>query len=311
MNRAQYNEGYNDKNLNNNQDSNHTYSDNFSESDPYHSKPSNNQINNHPSYNMQQLNNSNSQPQPQNPNYNYQNNHLYRRTDQYMPLDEETKAKKRRYCCCFSKRGLIIFLVIFFFFLAALGVAGYFLWPRIPNAQYKDISLSNSTAGSGNSVQDLLQAAKIEASGTITIPLVIDIEVDNPNYIPWTLNNVTLSGSIKTADGSDYQVGTGKLISSFTMPRKSTGNIMKIYFDFSLESSSSNFLSAATLVKNSCVPGGPAIRFNYVATIYINAISWLKIRPKISDSVNFNCPVSELQSLGVDVVSLIDKLVKG
>ncbi|OMJ13577.1 hypothetical protein AYI70_g2004 [Smittium culicis] len=307
MNQSQYNESSNDKNFNHSQNSNYTYSNNHSESDPYKSKPSHNQLNNQPSYNMQQLYSANSQPQ--NPNYNYQNSHL-QRPDQYMPLDEETKAKRRRYCCCFSKTGLRVFLVILFFFLAALAVAGYFLWPRIPNAQYKNISLSNSTAGSGTSVQDLLQAAKIEASGTITIPLIIDIEVDNPNYIPWTLNNVTLSGSIKTADGSDYQVGTGKLISPFTMPKKSTGNIMKIYFDFSLDSSSPNFLSAAALVKNSCVPSGPAIRFNYVATIYINAISWLKIRPKISDSVNFNCPVGELQSLGIDVVSLIDKLVK-
>ncbi|PVU99717.1 hypothetical protein BB559_000443 [Furculomyces boomerangus] len=225
---------------------------------------------------------------------------------------EKPIKKRRRYCCCFSKKACIVFSIFMLFLLAGLAVAGYFLWPRIPNAKLKNIgvaSTSGSSSSTNSAINNAIQGTRIETSGNVVIPLVLEISVSNPNYIPWTFNNVTADGTIQLNDGSQYKIGSGGLSSPFTMPRLSENNPMLINFNFVLDPKSSNFVSAANLVKSACTAGGPAIKLNYVATIHINAISWLGIRPTVSDSANFNCPISDLQGMGIDVPALINKLL--
>ncbi|OLY79225.1 hypothetical protein AYI68_g6713 [Smittium mucronatum] len=226
---------------------------------------------------------------------------------QYTSLSQNQKVKKRKYCCCFSKRGLKIFLVCLFFFLVGLGIAGFFLWPRIPDGRFKDIALSNNSPISGSSVQELLQATRIQSTGVVAIPLLILIDVDNPNYIPWTLNNVTVEGNIDVGNGVRFPVGSGYLLKPFKMPKKSSNNTMTINFQFTLNTTAPNFSAAVNVVKNSCSSGGSPMRFQYDAKIHMDAISWLNIYPPFSDTVNFNCPVSKFTSAGVDINSILSQ----
>ncbi|PVU95009.1 hypothetical protein BB561_002132 [Smittium simulii] len=255
--------------------------------------------------------NNNSQVPLQPPMTSYANE---RGTGLTPPIGEKT-YKRKKYCFCLSKNGCIIFSCCIFAFLAILAVAGFFLWPRIPQVKYKNVSLVSNSGqvpfSDSLSAKDFLQAAKVKASGLIVIPLVIELSVTNPNYITWKFNNVTIDGSITLQNSERFDVGNGTIYEPFSMPSKSVDNKLLIYYNFILNSRAVNFVQAADLVKTSCSVGGPPFRFNYKAKIFINAIKWLRIVPTINDAINFNCPTTELSSLGVDVSNLISLLTLG
>ncbi|PVV04570.1 hypothetical protein BB560_000929 [Smittium megazygosporum] len=222
----------------------------------------------------------------------------------------EKAPRKRKVCLCFTKKGCYIFLFCLLILAGALAVTGYFLWPRIPNAEFESVSVATSSDQSGNSsnVQDILQATKVQSSGAVTVPLALKIRLDNPNYIRWTFSNITVTGNIQLDSQTTFDVGNGTIYQHFSMPKRSVNNDVIIYFNFVLDSKSQNFLRAASVVQTSCTTGGPPLRFNYKAKIFIDAIKWLGIKPTISNTVSINCPTADLAKLGVQISDLLATL---
>ncbi|KAJ1950166.1 hypothetical protein FBU59_000812 [Linderina macrospora] len=229
---------------------------------------------------------------------------------------EKTPARRKRRCCgggyfcCFSKKCCCIFIPILIVILIGLGVTLYFVWPRIPTVEFTNVTVPSqrdgTTSSSGNAVEQLLDNTNVNRQGVVTVPLVIHLNVSNPNFIPWTIHNVTVDGFLKntTAGGSNFPVGSGGLKTPFSMPKKSEGNDMPIWFNFRLDTNNTDYISAANIVQKACTAGGPNLNFYYKAKIIIKAISWLGIKPTISDSIKFACPISDIEKLGIKVSDL-------
>ncbi|KAJ1816617.1 hypothetical protein GGH91_003313 [Coemansia sp. RSA 2671] len=230
------------------------------------------------------------------------------------PASYKARRKRRccgggRYCFCFSKRCCMIFIPVLLLILAGLGVTLYFVWPRFPEVTFNQVGVakpsSSATGKDAELVSNLVDGATINRKGVVTVPLVIHLNVTNPNFIPWTIHNVTVSGYLKNTGGGDnFPVGEGGLRVPFSMPKKSVGNDMPIYFNFRLDTSNSDYLAAARIVQQACTPGGPQLRFYYRAQVILRAISWLGIKPTISDTINFECPISQINDLGIQVNDL-------
>ncbi|KAJ2003396.1 hypothetical protein GGI02_002711 [Coemansia sp. RSA 2322] len=216
-----------------------------------------------------------------------------------------------RYCFCFSRRCCLIFIPILILILAGLGVTLYYVWPRIPEVTFNQVGVAQpNNAAPGvkdtTTVSDLVDSATINRKGVVTVPLVLHLNVTNPNYIPWTIHNVTISGYLRnsTQGASDFPVGEGGLRVPFYMPKQSVGNDMPIYFNFRLDTNNTSYLSAAQTVQAACTANGPDLRFYYRAQVILHAISWLGIKPTISNTIQFACPISQITGLGIQISDL-------
>jgi hypothetical protein len=81
---------------------------------------------------------------------------------------------------------LIISLVMFIILLSGLGVAAFFVWPRIPA-----VAISEPYTKSG-----LDSLATTGSPVSVSFKLYANVTVDSVNYIDWDLNKVTFSGKI-------------------------------------------------------------------------------------------------------------------
>ncbi|KAJ2251805.1 hypothetical protein GGH98_003196, partial [Coemansia sp. RSA 454] len=132
-------------------------------------------------------------------------------------LEKQSPAKRQkrrccgngRYCWCFSKRCCLIFIPILLVILAGVGVTLYYVFPRIPVVTFERISVAQEQ---GSSVEQLLGSASINRQGVVTVPLVIHLNVTNPNFIPWTIHNVTVDGFLANSTQDDFPVGEGGLL---------------------------------------------------------------------------------------------------
>ncbi|KAJ2720685.1 hypothetical protein GGI07_004452 [Coemansia sp. Benny D115] len=236
-----------------------------------------------------------------------------------MLQDKQPLSKRQRrkccgngmYCFCCSRKCCCIFLPILAVVLVALGITLFFVFPRIPEVTFSGVSVpsneSPATANAkDNSLSQLSSSVSINRKGVVTVPLIIHLDVTNPNYIPWTIHNVTVDGLLRntTSGGTDFPLGDGGLKVPFKMPKKSVGNDMPIWFNFRLDTNNTNYLDAAVIVQNACTAGGPPLRFHYKAKVILRAISWLGIKPVISDTINFACPIKEIENLGINISDL-------
>lgn len=185
------------------------------------------------------------------------------------------------------------------------------MWPRIPSVTFDRIGVARRSSDGklvemSNTDTTLQQTGfNINRQGVVTVPLVIHLNVTNPNFIPWTLHNVTVDGFLKSSAGGDnFPVGEGGLLEPFKMPKKSTANDMPIFFNFRLETKDPGYDAAAHKVQTACSPGGQDLKFYYEARVILKAISWLGIKPKISDTIHFACPIKQINELGINIEDL-------
>ncbi|OLY79224.1 hypothetical protein AYI68_g6712 [Smittium mucronatum] len=225
----------------------------------------------------------------------------------YIPPASPTRKSGKRccFCCCrFSKKCLVIFLVVAAIFLSALATTGFFLWPRIPKAEFKGLSSAPNSMLKDISLKAILQKFKSTKSNSITFPLIIEIYVTNPNYIPWTINNVTVEARMKIPNYGDFPLGNGYILQEFKMPRRSVNNVLQILFNLVLNPLDPGLSPALKSLISSCAPKGPKLVLGYSTKITINPISWL-IKPNITDSASFTCPYDKLNSLGINILELL------
>ncbi|KAJ3281426.1 hypothetical protein HDU76_008931, partial [Blyttiomyces sp. JEL0837] len=99
------------------------------------------------------------------------------------PIHHQPYRKPQRYCCgCFRTRGgccafwwtFILLIVI------GMGVAGYFLWPRIPTFTVSDPYIPNNV--SPVSYTGSMSTASPSNPYTVMFNLAVNISVYSPNY---------------------------------------------------------------------------------------------------------------------------------
>ncbi|KAJ1984106.1 hypothetical protein H4R34_000859 [Dimargaris verticillata] len=208
------------------------------------------------------------------------------------------RSRFRRYCCCCcrTRRSTIICAIVTVIILIGVAITLFFVWPRIPDVQVTGVTLSSTgTEGNGqlNRRQGIL-ASVADAS----LPLYFQITAYNPNYIPWTVHNITVTGSLPLDSSSTFSLGQGALTSSVTFP-KFANTSFELPFNLKLDPSESEFDEAAKQFVAKCIGSSSSpLKFNYQAEVDIQGIGWI-YKPKIENSASFDCPTDAVSKLGL------------
>ncbi|KAJ1924991.1 hypothetical protein IWQ60_004851 [Tieghemiomyces parasiticus] len=234
------------------------------------------------------------------------------------PALRPRRSAFRRYCCCCcrSRKSTFICLTILVIILAGVGVTLYFVWPRIPTVEVTGVSLTSQSPRLSttqlatrrailpdDSPVGLMHPIRRDVTTGASVPIYFSIKAYNPNYIPWTLSNVTVTGTLPvTVDGStvDYPLGQGALDAGVTFP-KMANTTFELPYQLSLDPSANGFSQAAQQFISKCATSSD-IRISYRAVVEVRGISWLGIKPTISDSTNFNCPADTVLKLGLNAL---------
>ncbi|KAI9346245.1 hypothetical protein BDR26DRAFT_1005393, partial [Obelidium mucronatum] len=242
------------------------------------------------SYGTNNNNNNNYQPSPL--GLNEQPQSRLRREEERLRRKEE----RRRYCCCFKTRkgccltvSLIVFLI-----LAGLGVAAYFLWPRIPNVKISEPFLNPNTipfTASGS-----LTTASAQQPFVVQINLAVNVNVFSPNYESITVNNVLFSGQLLGTDDKTPIPNAnvnGQSGSVTFAANKDTQFMMPLTVMYSLSKPGLSGVAsdpALSLFASKCTGSGSSIKMAYTVSINLAILSWTGYKPSFSGTTQFACP---------------------
>ncbi|KAJ1966590.1 hypothetical protein IWQ62_002374 [Dispira parvispora] len=212
------------------------------------------------------------------------------------PAQKSRFRRLRCCCCCHSRRSYIITAVVIVLLLVGIGLTLFFIWPRIPTVSVSGVTLTSSGAPGGG-------GSATRASDSNSLPLYFQIDTYNPNYIPWTVRNVTVDGHLKTQSTSDssqqidFPLGQGALQEQVTFP-KFDNLTFELPFNLKLDPAQDGFQAASLTVLAACT-SGDSLKFQYKAEIDISLISWTGYKPTIEDSASFDCPANAVEQLGL------------
>ncbi|KAJ3302510.1 hypothetical protein HDV03_004933 [Kappamyces sp. JEL0829] len=241
---------------------------------------------------------------------------LIKKTDKRYSTDSvASRAGRERYCCgCFASKSVCVRTLCstLVLFLIGVGVAVYFLWPRMPNVVVKDptanlnsksqLMLSSDTPGGST-----LQTASASSPFTASIQLNIDISVFSPNYITYTFDNIAVTASLADPAGS------GKILNGGTIGKGDSGRVsfppnqnttftipFMLQFSITAPLTSLNQNAQIYTLMQQCAsqqfPDLPKPKFpGFIATsvkgsIVSKLISWTGIQPSFEKSVVIPCP---------------------
>ncbi|KAJ3389483.1 hypothetical protein HDU84_008706 [Entophlyctis sp. JEL0112] len=205
-------------------------------------------------------------------------------------------SKGRRYCCCFrTRRGCCATIwAILIIILAGIGVALYFLWPRLPSVTigqpYENSSLATPAVVNGS-----LTSASTEIPFSVQLNLFSDVSVYSPNYETLATRSIVVSGKLLNGKGGNEVNGVtingetdgvsfqGQGTTNFTLP------VSLKYAATSVSAIASD--GAVTLLESECGSGGGGVLYvSYTVTIDVVLISWTGYKPSVTGTTQFNCP---------------------
>ncbi|ORX82665.1 hypothetical protein K493DRAFT_240637 [Basidiobolus meristosporus CBS 931.73] len=141
--------------------------------------------------------------------------------------------------------------------------------------------------------QNAIPALTTGGSGSLGIDIDLILMVHNPNLISIKLSNITATGYYQI-NGVTVDIGKGALNQSVTFPAK--GDLtFPLPFHLLYTASDPNSQAALKDLVTRCgILGGPRqpLSMSYVAQLDIALISWLGIKPTISNNISFDCPLT-------------------
>ncbi|KAJ3185084.1 hypothetical protein HDU87_002650 [Geranomyces variabilis] len=247
----------------------------------------------------------------------------------FSPPPPPPLLRKQRTCCSLRCRPqcwgpcLLITIVI----LAGLGVAGFFLFPRIPSV---DISTPFLPAGPelaafqaesakwtpGVNTIGSLTTASAAAPFVLDIGVGVNISVASENYVGYRINQLTVVGFLKdvnnkvidTTSAANQLQATSVITDARIAPRTTSILSLPISINYTVTTpltvaSVINDPVLAVLARACGLPGiakvpGATINLHVTSTIDLRAISWTGYKPKIEKDVSFVCPDAVASALG-------------
>ncbi|KAJ3291457.1 hypothetical protein HDU79_002388 [Rhizoclosmatium sp. JEL0117] len=218
---------------------------------------------------------------------------------------EERRRKEReqqrnsgvRHCCCFKTRRGCCWTIsaIIVVLLAGIGVAIYFLWPRISSVQVSEPYL-DPTSASPYSVSGTPTSASPTAPFQLKINLAVDVSVKSDSYISITVSNADFSGALLTdagvrvpntlASGSSGGVtfnGSGAT-TKFRLPVAVVYNAVSPVTNVAAD-------PALTVLVGKCANGGGGtVKIAYTVSVGVSWISWTGYKPSFDGVTQFVCP---------------------
>ncbi|ORX90778.1 hypothetical protein K493DRAFT_317731 [Basidiobolus meristosporus CBS 931.73] len=210
---------------------------------------------------------------------------------QYEVSPPSEKAKKRRCCCCCcqSRASKISCCIILLLILAGIGVAAYFCWPRgVPKVEFQDAKFTDI-----NGVQNQLSSFTRLQDINVKIPVNLNLYVENPNLIGIKMKNITVVGKYHVGN-QDVNVGNGALLQPVSFKAKGTTNFtlpFTLVYNATEQGSSQALLDLFGKCGFLSNVAKEKINIKYEATLDISLISWLGIKPTISNTVSLDCPI--------------------
>lgn len=118
-------------------------------------------------------------------------------------IDRESQSQKKHHKVCFCYKNKMACLKVCFpvvlLLLIALGIMGFFLFPRIPTFVF-----STPYATSGESP---LNFSKTNTTATIAISFWIDVYVTSKNYLDYDVSSISLDGTLINTNNNDAEIG--------------------------------------------------------------------------------------------------------
>ncbi|KAJ3102007.1 hypothetical protein HDU97_000920, partial [Phlyctochytrium planicorne] len=206
-----------------------------------------------------------------------------------------------RFCCgCFRTRaGCCTFWWTFVvLILAGLAVAGWFLYPRIPNVVVSDPYAN----GKGLVVSGDLVTASADKPYTIEFDMMTDVSVYSPNYVDVKVDVLNFQGILLDESGKEVNAranGQNKDVSFPSM--KNTTFTINIRLTYAITSPGTLIEVVALtdpvlkILAKSCglIGSGsrPNLRMSYTTDLTIGLISWTGYKPSFGGKLDFACPV--------------------
>ncbi|KAJ1564303.1 hypothetical protein HK096_008673 [Nowakowskiella sp. JEL0078] len=220
--------------------------------------------------------------------------------------------RNRKFCCCFSSRRSCVICIVLtvVILLAGLGLAVFFLFPRIPTYKVSDPYLLNGV----NSV--IVSGSPLGTSATspfsLTIMLAMNISLTSQNYIDYVVKALTVNGTLLHPNGTANAKMTGYgLIADTNFKKMDTTNAIAP-FNITYKSTSP-VISGTTIdpdlneLLTSCAfTGGQpsSLTISYTAVLDAPLISWIT-KPSYSDKTTFTCPITSAMWSSLNLVNLL------
>ncbi|KAI8610384.1 hypothetical protein BC830DRAFT_1146034 [Chytriomyces sp. MP71] len=240
----------------------------------------------------------------------------------------DRRAANRRFCACFRTRrgcGSTIITVVIFV-LGGIGVALYFLWPRLPTISISDPYIPGDMMNPVSITGSPLNATA-DSPFAVTIALAVDVNVYSPNYENVPTNAILFSGKLLGPDNMkpvpNGPTVTGQAAKTDFKARSNTAFTMPLSLSYSitnLAATLDNSRDAITLLEGRCMgqQGAQArVYIGYTVSVDLTILAWTGFKPSSSGRSSFVCPnipqlvkASGVQIAGLDGTALA-KLLGG
>jgi hypothetical protein len=210
--------------------------------------------------------------------------------------DVEFQEKKRvpGCCCCYTLTGRLLCFGICTILLIGLGLAAYFLYPRIPSSS--DVTVSSTSITPANRTNPFIIDATNKARPRFASTLNVPIKVKSNNYIPWPMQQLNITLFLKTSFGKTA-VGQGNLYNFVIAPKSQTTLTVPLVFNYTVGADQESSFVLSTILDKCGITDGKRKDLNveYLAqvTLAFGSLSESLPRPSFTGSLNFACPISQ------------------
>ncbi|KAI9292527.1 hypothetical protein K502DRAFT_351927 [Neoconidiobolus thromboides FSU 785] len=210
-----------------------------------------------------------------------------------MSIDENGIPQKKRNCCvrfccccCLSRKGALLCGVITLILLGGIGAAIFFLFPRIPSFEFKQLSYQDGSSITSSSLTDKISHS---SDGVVSIPLALNLDIKSQNYINIAVSNITIDAKLNNSP-----IGQGYLPRPVSINAMATTPFtLPFTLFYNTKDTSKENLATASILKSSCNSDASKrkpLTINYDAKLYIDLIKWTGYVPQINNNFNFDCP---------------------
>ncbi|KAI8922581.1 hypothetical protein DFJ77DRAFT_29666 [Powellomyces hirtus] len=206
------------------------------------------------------------------------------------------RTRKRRGCarvcaccgCCIprSRRGKVGCATVTVVILIALGLVGFFLFPRMPDITVKSFRLASGSGGEVGGLDLQLPSARNNNTFKLNVSAFVNTVAEPRESIGWgSQQNVKLAPRGLTTISLNFTI-------AYTQPL----GLLAILTDPAVN----QFLASCNITAfSSDVVQGEATRIDYATDVTVMPLAKIGIKPQLTGTLGFPCPFSGslLQSL--------------
>ncbi|KAI8834651.1 hypothetical protein BJ741DRAFT_609618 [Chytriomyces cf. hyalinus JEL632] len=207
-----------------------------------------------------------------------------------------TNDSGRRFCCCFRTRGGCCFVIIsiVILILGGLGVAAYFLWPRVPSIDISEPYVAPNVTPL--TVSGSLGSATTTTPFTLQLRLAVDVSVFSPNRITYVVNNIVFAGALLDIDGVTTIPNAnvnGNVANVEFPPEKKVMFTMPLELMYSITSAQTVLMGgdkALNVFQTRCGAGGSGkLGLKYTVSVNLAILAWTGYKPSFAGTTSVPC----------------------